>query len=61
MKHRHVGPLDVACTGCLREAKGDPAAAQARRLVWGLVLLIGFVILCVGLLAYYASQPGPRR
>lgn len=44
MKHKHVGPIDRACEGCIVEANGEYLKRQRRATIAGYSLLIALVI-----------------
>jgi len=59
MNHKHVGPPDVACTGCFAELQA-PLRAQRRKTIAGVVILIALVVAGMGLLSWYLNDHGPH-
>lgn len=56
MKHHHVGPLDYACDGCIKEADAERKQRERRKTVWGVVLLIALVIGSMVALSRYLNN-----
>ncbi len=56
MNHKHVGPEDEACTGCI----GEYARIERRKTIAGLTLLVVLVIAAMVLLSWYLNTRGPH-
>jgi heme/copper-type cytochrome/quinol oxidase subunit 2 len=60
VRHHHVGPVDVACAGCLDEARQIDAEIRRQRF-WRIMLLLFLMILAIGAMAalsWYLREHG---
>lgn len=58
MNHKHVGPLDQACDGCLIEANAEFRVRERRKTIAGLILLIALLLVALYWLSRYLSTHG---
>ena len=60
MSHRHTGPVDQACPGCLEEVRADFGKRERTRTIAGILLLAGLVLSGLALLSWYLTEHGPH-
>jgi len=60
MSHKHVGPVDQACDGCLDEANAEYRKRERRKTIAGLILLIALVISGVVAFSFWLHGHGSK-
>jgi len=61
MNHKHIGPEDEACPGCIDEAGEIYRSQERSKTVAGLVILIALVITAMAALSWYLTEHGSHH